>query len=99
MLPRGHGGHPAQSLVTDNHHWLQQVLEGAHIKLAPVAPDVLGGSGRAMLQSLATGVTDLQGLAALAKGWLWAQRAAVVAALAGVVGGTRAFCWGCRCDA
>ena len=53
---------------------LQQVLEGANIKLASVATDVLGVSGRAMLQALAAGETDPQALAALAKGRLRAKR-------------------------
>ena len=73
---------------------LQQVLEGANIKLASVATDVLGVSGRAMLQALAAGETDPQVLAALAKGRLRAKRAALVAALDGVVGAHQRFLLG-----
>ena len=73
---------------------LQQVLEGANIKLASVATDVLGLSGRAMLQSLAAGETNPQVLAALAKRRLRAKRAALVAALDGVVGAHQHFLLG-----
>src|SRR5262245_34062609 len=37
---------------------LQQVLESANLKLAAVATDVLGGSGRQMLEALARGEED-----------------------------------------
>jgi transposase len=47
---------------------IQQVLEGANIKLSSVATDITGASGRAMLEALAEGNTDPQALAALAKG-------------------------------
>ncbi len=43
---------------------VQKLLEGANIKLASVATDVLGVSGRAMLTALAAGETDLDMLAA-----------------------------------
>ena len=49
---------------------VQKLLEGANIKLASVATDVLGVSGRAMLAALAAGEEDPQALAALAKGRL-----------------------------
>ena len=47
---------------------LQKVLEDAGIKLASVASDVLGVSGRAMLQALIGGTTDPTVLADLARG-------------------------------
>lgn len=47
---------------------IQKVLEGANIKLASVATDIMGLSGRAMLSALLTGVTDVHELAELAKG-------------------------------
>src|SRR5436309_2455379 len=52
---------------------LQKVLEGANIKLASVATDVLGKSGRSMLDALATGTNDPEMLAELARGRLRAR--------------------------
>ena len=49
---------------------LHKVLEGANIKLATVASDVLGVSGRAMLNALTAGEQDAEALAALARGRL-----------------------------
>ncbi len=49
---------------------LQKTLEGANIKLASVASDILGASGRAMLAELVAGTTDAALLADLAKGKL-----------------------------
>jgi transposase len=46
---------------------LQKVLEDATIKLAGVASDVLGASGRDMLEALAAGRTDPEQLAGLAR--------------------------------
>jgi transposase len=46
---------------------LQKVLEGANIKLASVATDVLGKSGRDMLEALVAGTTDATALAQLAR--------------------------------
>lgn len=47
---------------------IQKVLEGANIKLASVASDVLGVSGRAMLGALIEGRTDSAAIARLARG-------------------------------
>lgn len=49
---------------------LHKVLEDADIKLASVATDVLGVSGRAMLEALVGGTTDPDALAELARGAL-----------------------------
>jgi transposase len=49
---------------------LHKVLEGANIKLAAVATDVLGKSGRDMLTALIEGTTDAEVLADLARGLL-----------------------------
>jgi transposase len=49
---------------------LQKVLEDANLKLAGVATDVMGVSGRAMLEALLAGQTDTTQLAELAKGRL-----------------------------
>src|SRR5260370_138706 len=65
---------------------LQQTLEGANVKLAAVATDVLGQSGRAMLEALVGGATDAAALAELARGKLRAQRPQLVHALTGRVG-------------
>lgn len=49
---------------------VQKLLEGANIKLASVASDVLGVSGRAILEELVAGQTDPVIMADLAKGRL-----------------------------
>ena len=49
---------------------LHKVLEGANMKLAAVATDVLGKSGRDMLTALVEGTTDAAVLADLARGLL-----------------------------
>src|SRR5918997_1882387 len=49
---------------------LQATLEGANVKLASVATDILGKSGRAMLHALVGGATDAAALAELAQGRL-----------------------------
>lgn len=49
---------------------LQKTLEGANIKLAAVATDVLGKSGRDMIQALIDATTDATLLAELARGLL-----------------------------
>ena len=64
---------------------IQKVLEGANIKLAGVASDVLGASGQAMLRALIAGETDPRVLAELAKGRLRKKRAILEQALAGRV--------------
>ncbi len=70
---------------------IQKVLEGANIKPAAVATDVLGVSGRQMLEAMIEGVQDLKLLAAMAKGRLQAKQAALEAALAGIVGEHQRF--------
>ncbi len=49
---------------------LQKFLEAANIKLSSVATDVMGASGRAMMEALVSGSTDPQVLSELAKGRL-----------------------------
>lgn len=70
---------------------LQKVLEGANIKLASVASDVLGASGRDMLRALIHGEEDVESIAALARGRLREKRAALMAALEGLVGAHQRF--------
>lgn len=62
---------------------LQKVLEDANIKLTGVASDIMGVSGRAMLDALVAGKTDPALLAELAKGKLRAKREQLQRALAG----------------
>ena len=62
---------------------LHKVLEDAGIKLASVASDVLGVSGRAMLQALVGGTTDAAVLADLARGQLRRKLPALREALTG----------------
>lgn len=62
---------------------LHKVLEDAGIKLASVATDVLGVSGRAMLEALVGGTTDPDVLAELARGRLRTKLPALRQALAG----------------
>lgn len=59
------------------------MLEGANIKLASVATDVLRVSGRATLKRLIAGETDPEALAALAVGRLKAKRDHLIPALQG----------------
>ncbi len=59
------------------------MLEDTRIKLASVATDILGVSGRAMLEALVQGTTDPAGLAELARGRLRAKLPALRQALAG----------------
>ena len=62
-----------------------KVLEGAHIKLGSVASDVLGVSGRRMLEAMVDGETDPLRLADLALGPLKEKRAQLIEALNGRV--------------
>ncbi len=62
---------------------LHKVLEDAGLKLASVATDVLGASGRAMLTALVAGTTDPAVLADLARGRLRAKLPALRQALTG----------------
>jgi transposase len=64
---------------------IQKALEGANIKLSAVVGDIVGVSGRAMLDALVAGTNDPEALAALARGRLRAKRAALREALAGEV--------------
>jgi transposase len=62
---------------------VQKLLETAGIKLASVASDVFGVSGRAMLRALADGETDATVLAQLAKSRLRSKIPALIEALEG----------------
>ena len=65
---------------------IQKGLEGANIKLSAVVADVVGVSGRAMLDALVAGTEDAEALAALARGRLRTKQAALSEALEGSVG-------------
>lgn len=64
---------------------LQKTLEDANVKLDSVISDIVGLSGRRMVEALIAGQTDSQELAALAHRRLRAAPAALDAALAGRV--------------
>ena len=64
---------------------VQKVLEDANIKLASVASDVMGVSGRAILDELVQGQTDPATLAELAKGRLREKQGLLQKALSGRV--------------
>ena len=64
---------------------VQGVLERANIQLASVASDVLGVSGRAMLEALITGQADPATMAALAKRRMRSKIPALEQALTGTV--------------
>ena len=64
---------------------LQKILEDANIKLASVATDITGRSGRAMLRLIITRETDEKTIAELAKGRMRAKLAELEQALIGAV--------------
>jgi transposase len=64
---------------------IQKVLETCNIKLASVATDILGASGRTILRAIIEGEEDPAKLADLAKGLLRAKRGLLVEALHGRV--------------
>jgi transposase len=70
---------------------LQKVLEGANIKLAAVASNVMGKSGREMLTALVDGSTDPVALAQLARGRLREKIPQLERALAGNLGAHQRF--------
>jgi len=62
---------------------VQKVLESANIKLGCVASDVLGVSGRAMLEAIVAGNSSPEVMAALAQGTLRQKQDLLVEALCG----------------
>jgi transposase len=64
---------------------IQKVLEDANIKLSDVATDVMGKSGRAMIEAMIAGQEDPEELADEARGSLRGKRPELVAALRGSV--------------
>jgi transposase len=70
---------------------LQKVLEGANVKLASVATNILGRSGREMLQALVGGETNTAVMAEFARGRLRDKRPTLERALAGRFGPHQRF--------
>jgi transposase len=62
---------------------IQKVLEDANIKMPSVFSDIMGASGRAVLQAMANGESDPERLADLTRGRLKARRGDIVEALRG----------------
>ena len=62
---------------------VQKTVEGANIKLAAVATDITGKSGRAILAALVAGTTPPAALADLAQGRMRAKRSQLEQALTG----------------
>ena len=70
---------------------IQKTLEGANVKLGDVASDVLGTSGRAMLDAMVNGATDATALADLARGRLRDKLDRLEQALSGRMGDHQRF--------
>jgi transposase len=70
---------------------IQKSLEGANIKLASVASDPLGLSGRQMLDALVAGSTDTVAMAELARGKMRSKRGLLERALAGRIAAHQRF--------
>ena len=64
---------------------IRKLLEGANLKLGSVVSDVMGVSGRRMLEAIVEGETDLEKLADLALGQLKHKREQLIEALRGRV--------------
>jgi transposase len=73
---------------------IQNTLEGAGIKLGDVVSDVLGRSGRQMLDALVAGTSDPIPIANLAKGSLRGKRPQLERALSGGFGAHQRFLLG-----
>jgi transposase len=70
---------------------IQKVLEGANIKLSSVVSNVVGVSGRAMLEAIVAGEATPEAVAGLAKGTLQKKRPQLEAALHGLAGPHQRF--------
>ena len=70
---------------------LHKILEGANVKLASVASDILGRSGREMLEALVAGETNPAVMAGMARGKMRDKRATLERALAGRFGPHQRF--------
>lgn len=70
---------------------LQKILEGANVKLASVATNVVGKSARAMLEALVSGSTDVEAMAKMAQGKMRSKIPELERALAGSFGAHHRF--------
>lgn len=70
---------------------IQKVLEGANIKLSSVATNVVGKSGKAMLEQLVAGNEDTEAIAELALSNLRSRRGELREALVGSMGPHQRF--------
>jgi transposase len=70
---------------------LEKLLEDSGIKLSSVVSNILGVSGRAMLEALITGERDPHVLAGMAKGSMRRKTDTLIEALTGNFGGHHAF--------
>jgi transposase len=70
---------------------LQKTLEDANLKIASVATDIMGVSGRAIVEALIRGETNPDKLADLTRGRLKASRATIVESLRGRVTANHRF--------
>lgn len=64
---------------------IQKVLEGANIKLSSVTTDIMGVSGRAMIESIINGIDNPIILAKMAKGRMKSKHDQLVDALHGLI--------------
>jgi len=65
---------------------LQKVLEGCNIKLSSVLSDIMGVSGRSMIEAIIKNIDDPQPIAKMAKGRLKSKIESLEQALHGLVG-------------
>jgi transposase len=75
-----------KTLIRERGHHVNRIektLELANIKLGTVATDIMGKTGRAILQALSAGIDDPEQLAECAQGLLRKKRAALREALVG----------------
>ncbi len=75
-----------KALIRERGHHINRIaktLELAHLKLSCVVTDLMGKTGRAILQALSTGLDDPERLAACAQGLLRKKHAALREALVG----------------
>jgi len=77
---------------------IQKLLEACNIKLASVATDVLGVSGRDMLEALVAGETDPAVMADMARGRMRSKIPQLTAALEGVASDTQRWLLGEQLD-
>jgi transposase len=87
-------GRYRQSLIEERTRAInrvQKVLEGGNIKLSSVASNVLGKSGRAMLEAIINGEDDLDTVTDLAHGNMKASPEELKQALTGVMGAHQLF--------